>query len=414
MTKGFGTPSPSLNEKRCPRPTAVTDTLVIESSFLRYFQDFDDPRVERTRRHELLNIIVIAILAVIAGARGWEDIENYGQSKRSWLEQFLELPNGIPSADTIRRIFERLDPAAFEQCFRQWVGSLVKHLDARVLSLDGKCLKGSYDRGFGQTALQMVSAWAGEHRLVLGQVKVEDKSNEITAIPALLDLLNIAGSIVTIDAMGTQTAIAAEIKAKQADYVLTLKANHPTLYKQVKNRFEQALNEDFAGLAVSRDTKVEGGHHRRERRQVYCVPVEDLGPLHGEQQWSGLQTVVMVVRIRHLWNQTTREVQFYLSSLEADAVKIGRAVRQHWGIENGLHWCLDVTFAEDDSRIRRGFGSHNFALLRRLALNALNRERSCKRSTVQKSKRAAMNNSYLLQVLAACLPEESDSGTVSQ
>ncbi|MHC5719255.1 MAG: ISAs1 family transposase, partial [Nostoc sp.] len=217
--------------------------------------------------HLLTDILIIAILSVIAGAKGWEDMENYGLSKYEWLEQFLSLPEGIPSADTFRRVFERINAKIFEQCFRRWVESIVETVGAQVIPIDGKTLKGSYDRTLGKTALHLVSAWSSQHRLVLGQVKVADKSNEITAIPALLELLNIAGCIITIDAMGTQTAIASQIFNAKADYVLALKANHPTLHAQVKDWFEQQLLQGFEGITHSYDERVEKGHYRTEKRQ---------------------------------------------------------------------------------------------------------------------------------------------------
>ena len=250
----------------------------------------------------------------------------------------------------------------------------------------------------------MVSAWACKHRLVLGQVKVENKSNEITAIPALLELLDVTGCIITIDAMGTQTEIARQIVTKKGHYILSLKGNHPTLYAQVKAWFETALGQGFADIEHSYDHRVEAGHHRREHRQVWAVPVAAIGNLYQPTKWLGLQTVVMVVRVRHLWNKITREVQFYLSSLPCDAMQIGRAIRAHWGIENQLHWVLDVTFGEDACRIRNGHSPENFSLLRRMAIGLLNQETSTKRSLKQKAKRAAMDNNYMLQVLSAALP----------
>lgn len=325
-------------------------------------------------------------MSAIAGGKGWEDIENYGVSKHDWLKKFLALPNGIPCADTFRRVFERINPEVFERCFQRWVQSIVETLGAQVIPIDGKTLIASYDREQGKSALHLVSAWAREHRLVLGQVKVADKSNEITAIPALLELLDLAGCIITIDAMGTQTAIATQIYKASADYVLALKANYPTLHRQVKDWFEQAIAQRFEGITNSYDQRVEKGHHRTEKRQVWCVPISQLPALHNQDDWVGLKCVVMVVRVRHLWNTTTREVQFYLTSLDCDARKLGQAIRLHWGVENGLHWTMDVTFNEDACRVRTGHAPHNLALLRRIALNALNRAQSFKRSNCQKSR----------------------------
>lgn len=238
---------------------------------------------------------------------------------------------------------------------------------------------------------------------MLAQVKVESQSNEISAIPALLKLLDLSGCIITIDAMGTQKEIAQQIIVAKADYVLTLKKNHPTLYEQVSSWFKAAQAQGLAGIEHSYDARVEAGHHRGETRRIWCVPVAQLGELYQREQWAGLKTVVIVERTRRLWNDTSHEVQFYLSSLEADAVKIGRVIRQHWGIENQLHWTLDVTFGEDSSRVRRGHGPENLGLLRRLALNVLNQEQSFKGSVASKRRRAGWNNDYLLKILQAGL-----------
>jgi predicted transposase YbfD/YdcC len=312
-------------------------------------------------------------------------------------------PNGIPHADTYRRLFERLNPEALERCFLGWVKQIVAGSGAQVIPIDGKTIKGSYDRHHQQSALHVVTAWASEHRLLLGQVKVASKSNEITAIPALLKLLDISGCIITLDAMGTQKEIARDIIDYKADYVLCLKANHPILWAQVKAWFEQAEATHFVGLEHSHHQRVESGHHRREHRQVWAVPLCVMGNLHQIEQWAGLTTIVMVKRVRHLWNKVTREVMFYLTSLTWDAALIGRTIRTHWGIENQLHWVLDVTWGEDKSRIRRGHGGENMALLRRLAISVLNQETSKKRSLKQKAKRASMSPDYMLSVLAAAL-----------
>lgn len=409
MSKGFETESTKAKTgaRQPQKATAVAEIAEIQQSLVKHFGDIKDPRVERTKKHQLTDILVIAILAIIAGAQGWEDIENYGISKQKWLAEFLALPNGIPSDDTFRRVFEFINPEALHRCFVRWVETLVTQMGGEIIPLDGKTIRGSYDRNQGQSALHVISAWASDQRLVLAQLKVEDKSNEITAIPALLELLDLTGAIITIDAMGTQTAIADKIIAKKANYVLALKANHPTLYCQVKEWFEQAQALQFAGINVSYDQRLETGHHRTEIREVWSVPVADIGELYQPQPWAGLQSVVMVVRVRHLWNKTTREVQFYLTSLTSDAQLLGRAIRRHWGIENEAHWTLDVTLAEDACRIRSFHSPQNFALLRRLALNALNREPTYKRSLRQKSKRAAMDNDYMLQVLSSCFSDNT-------
>lgn len=397
MSKGFS-PSGSSSPKRANRLDATTLSQRLKTCF----ETIDDPRVERTRLHQLTDILTIAVLSVIAGGNGWEDMELYGTSKHAWLSTFLALPHGIPSADTFRRVFERIDHQQFEQCFEQWVNQLVGELGIQVIAIDGKGVNRSYDRETGTKALHLVSAWATEHRLVLAQTKVQDKSNEISAIPALLELLDIQGCIVTLDAMGAQKQIARQIHGAGADYIFTLKGNHPTLLQQVEDWFKTAAAD--GRLPAPSHHTTETGHHRIETRLVWSLPIALLPSLHQVDEWVALQTIVVVERTRHLWNKTTHDVHFYLSSLPSDSPKIAPAIRQHWGIENSLHWTLDVTFAEDDCRVRSLHAPHNLALLRRFALNTLNQENTSKRSLKQKSKRAAMDDHYMLTVLAAALP----------
>ena len=382
-------------------PSQTVEIREIQNIITHHFDAIEDPRIERTKKHLLNEILTITILAVIAGARGWEDIENYGISKEKWLEEFLTLPHGIPSDDTFRRVIESIEPEQLEKSFHSWIETIAKTVGGEIIAIDGKTLRGSYDRNRKQSALHLVTAWATQQRLVLGQVKVQNKSNEITAIPALLELLDLSGAIITLDAMGTQTSIAQQIVEKKADYILALKANHPNLFTQVETWFNTAKDSNFEGIKVSYDKRVEKGHHRLEVREVWTVPISEMEPLYKSEQWKGLSSLVMVVRTRHLWNKTTYQVQFYLTSLKSDAQVIGHGIRQHWGIENQAHWTLDVTFAEDKSRIRSGHSPRNFALLRRLALNLLNQECSYQRSIRQKSKRAAMDNHYILTILDA-------------
>jgi predicted transposase YbfD/YdcC len=404
MTQGFSSPRATKQEaKKAKGLQPAIDAEQIQQQWLSQFDQLQDPRGMQGQEHAFLSIVMIAILATIAGARGWEDIEVYAESHQLWLSNFLDLSNGIPHADTYRRVFERVHPESLQQCFLGWVNQIVEASGAQVIPIDGKSVRGSYDRSKKQTALHLVSAWASEHRLMLGQVKVEDKSNEITAIPSLLKLLDITGCIITIDAMGTQTEIAQQIVWQGADYILTLKANHPTLTTQVRTWFATAQSDNFAGIEYSYDRRVEAGHHRQETRQIWVVPATAIAGLYQPTAWAGLQSLVMVVRVRQLWHQTTREVQFYLTSLPADAVRIGRAIRAHWGIENQMHWVLDVTFGEDASRIRNAHSPENFALLRRMAISLLNQETSTKRSLRQKAKRAAMDTNYMLQVLASAI-----------
>ncbi len=398
MSQGFAPAQTTLPL----RPTVVS-AAALSQKLQACFGGIDDPRVARTRCHELTDILVIAMLSVIAGGKGWEDMELYGLSKQAWLATFLALPHGIPSPDTFRRVFEAIKPSQFERAFEQWVRLLVDDLGVQVIAIDGKGVNGSYDRESGKKALHLVSAWATDHRLVLAQMRVQDKSNEITAIPALLELLEIAGCIVTLDAMGTQKAIAAQIYQAKADYILSLKANHRKLFAGVEQWFQTQRAAHNLPPAV--EYKIEAAHHRTEIRQVWTIPIAQLPPLHQAHQWLGLQTIVIVERTRHLWHKTTHEIQFYLCSLPADSPRIASAIRQHWGIENSQHWVLDVTFGEDACRVRSMHSPHNLALLRRLALNALNQTADAKRSLRQKSKRAAMDDAYMLKVLAAALPE---------
>jgi predicted transposase YbfD/YdcC len=350
---------------------------------------------------------MIGFLAIIGGAQGWEDMETYGISHEPWLSKLLPLPNGIPKADTYRRLFQRLSPKALEESFQGWLSSLVKDLDAEVVAIDGKQLKGSYDRNQGQSALHLVSAWASEQKLMLSQAKVADKSNEISAIPILLNLLDLSGSVVTLDAIGTQHEIATQIQDQGADYVLALKANHPTLHRQVTQGFEQVEPEHLDQTESSTTVEVESGHHRTEKRRVCAVSPEVFGELHQQSQWKGLKSIVQVERTRRLWNKTTHEVMFYLSSLAPDALKVSQVIRKHWSIENQLHWVLDINWGEDDCRVRTLDAPDNLALLRRWSLNLLNQETSYKRSTRQKMKRAAMDSRYMLKVLQSLFSSQS-------
>lgn len=401
MSQGFGLkPQSSQDPAKRPILESAVDAESIQAQWLEQFSSLDDPRGRQGIEHNFLSIVLIAVLATIGGATGWEDIELYGESHRSWLSTFLDLKQGIPHADTYRRVFSCIKPEALQQSFLSWIDQLVRATGAQVIAVDGKTLKGSYDRSCRQGALHIVSAWASENRLMLGQVKVERKTNEIKAIPALLKLLDLTGCIITLDAMGTQTQIANDIVEAGADYVLCLKANHPTLWHQVSTWFENAQRQGFEAIKHSFEPRLESSHHRRELRKVWAVPLTEVGPLHQTHRWLALKTVVMVSRVRRLWNKTTREVMYYLTSLPADAGRIARAIRAHWGIENRLHWVLDVIFKEDACRIRKGHGAENFSLLRRLAINLLNQETSTKRSLRQKTKKAAMNPDYMLTVLA--------------
>jgi len=389
MAKGFGCSAPSA-------PSATAKKL--KQGLLQRFEALEDPRVKRQPEHLLTDIVAIAILAVLSGADDMVAIETYGNAKRSWLETFLALPNGIPSHDTFSRVLALIDPQQFHECFLAWVQHLTDQLEINLVHIDGKTARGSYDRKSSLKALHTVSAWASEHHLVLAQHRVESKSNEITAIPELLNLLDLDGAIITLDAMGTQREIVAQIREQGGDYILALKGNQGTLHQSVKTFFQEAERTQWAKLDYSYSTTTESGHHRIEHRQVWAVPLSQVPNVPTHQKWRGLATLVMVKRERRLWNKTTHEVCFYITSLAADAHLLAPAIRSHWGIENSLHWVLDVTFREDPSRIRQGHGPENMGLLRRLALNLLNREPS-KQSLKQKRYRAAMDNDFVIQVL---------------
>jgi len=394
MAEGFG---PLVLNPRQER-----EAKILRKSVLKHFQQLEDPRADRGRNHSLVSIITIAILAVLAGADGFVAIEAYGQAKQSWLETFLELPNGIPSHDTFGRVLGMLEPKQLQSGFLAWIREITEKLNIELIHIDGKTAKNSYDREENLRALHTVSAWSSEHGLVLAQEKVKSKSNEITAVPLLLQLLNLKGAVVTLDAMGTQTKIAQQIKVGGGDYVFALKGNQGKLFQEVEDWFEQAVLQNWQGIECSSQETVESGHHRIETRQIWAVPVQQLPPLHRQNLWPGLTTVVMVRSVRQLWNKTTTEVRFFISSLAEDAQKHGCVIRSHWSIENSRPWVLDVTFNEDASRVRRGYGAENLGLLRRLSVNLLKRETS-KMSLKMKRYRASMDDDFMVKILAeAC------------
>ena len=368
-----------------------------ELSLAHHFADLTDPRIDRSRLHELLDIVAIAICAVVAGADSWDDIEDFGNAKIAWLGTFLELPNGIPSHDTFRRLFERLDPAEFQRGFLGWIEALREATERQVIAIDGKSLRRSFDRARGKSALHLVHAWATANHLLLGQVAVDQKSNEITAIPVLLKMLSISGAIVTIDAMGCQKEIARTIRGREADYILALKANHERLFEQVVAFWDRACARLMKGPDIGYDRQWSEGHGRTEARR--CWATSDLDWLEGREEWKDLKSVVFIESERFIGESLSVETRYYLSSLPNDAKLLNAAVRSHWGVENSLHWVLDVTFDEDRSRIKKENAPENFGLLRRLALCLPKKESSSKRSIKGKRLRASWDEGYLQRVL---------------
>src|ERR1035438_7165091 len=358
---------------------------------LKYFAELRDPRIERNREHLLEEILLIAIAAVLSGAESWNDIADYGEDKREWLKTFLTLPSGIPSHDTFNRVFAALDPEEMERGFVAWVSSIAKLTAGEVVAIDGKTLCGTREAG-KKALVHMVSAWASTNNLVLAQRKVDEKSNEITAIPKLLDALELAGTVVTIDAMGCQREIASRIIEKKADYVLAVKDNQGLLAEQVRDSF-LLLDAD----AVSEE--VDCGHGRVERRN--CSVVADLSLLERPFEWASLQALVRIecARYHKTSGKTEREISYYITSLKPDARRLNGAIRQHWVIENKLHWVLDVGFGEDLDRKRAGHAAQNFSLLNRIALNLLKQETTFKRGIKGKRLKAAWNHPYLLKIL---------------
>lgn len=363
---------------------------------LEYFEHLPDPRIERTRAHRLLDIIGIAICAVVSGAEGFTDIERYGRAKQAWLSTFLELPNGIPSHDTFGRLFAALDPEAFHQCFLGWVKHISQLASGMLVSIDGKTIRGSHDSVLGRSALHVVSAWASTHRIVLAQQAVDSKSNEITAIPELLAMLELNGATVTIDAMGCQTEIVKTIIDKDAQYVVALKENHPTLFRQTVALFEKRAASGKPPRPTEFCQQTDAGHGRVEVRRCWTADIAEQWAVATE--WAGLRTVVMIERERHIREEISVERRYFLSSLPSEAAVIAHAVREHWAVENSLHWVLDVTFNEDSSRIRANHAVENFAMLRKIALNLLSKNQT-PGSIRGKRKIAGWNDDFLVKTL---------------
>lgn len=366
------------------------------ASILVSFLDLTDRRTDINKRHKLIDIVTISICAVLCGADTWDEIEEFGDSRHEWLHSFLELPHGIPSHDTFNRVFCLLCPEEFRRCFLGWIRTVLPAFPDDVVAIDGKTLRRSHGAS-DSPAIHMVSAWANSHRMVLGQIKTETKSNEITAIPQLLQTLDLSGSTVTIDAMGCQKAIAEQIIKQGADYVLSLKGNQGTLLNDIELFFQEIGQRCPTDVHPTRHETTDAEHGRIEIRR-YCA-VEDIDWLTQRHPWAGLRSIAMVVSERQLPSKTTTDTRYFISSLPGDATRIAEAIRAHWGIENRLHWVLDVAFREDLSRIRKDHAPQNFAILRHIALNLIRSDRTTKGSVRSKRLRAGWDLSYLTKLL---------------
>jgi len=362
------------------------------ASIRHHFSSIVDPRVNRQKKHQLQDIFFITLCAVICGADNWVEIEEFGVSKEDWFTQQLGLINGIPSHDTLGAVFAAIDTERFGDCFSRWVADLASLTTGEVIAIDGKCLRRSLDKASQKAAIHMVSAWAQQNSLVLGQVKVDDKSNEITAIPKLLERLDIAGAVVTIDAMGCQKKIAEQIIRAGGDYVLSLKGNQGTLLDDVATFFESSL----ASPAMT--ASIDGEHGRIETRSVQAC--DDIKWLNERHEWIGLKSIIAVSVERECNRKVTEETRYFISSLGAtDPKRLAQVVRAHWSIENNLHWSLDVAFDEDHNRTRKGHSAANLAVMRHIALNLIKNEKTSKVGVKVKRKKAGWDNTYLLRVI---------------
>jgi predicted transposase YbfD/YdcC len=370
-------------------------------NILRFFDDLPDPRSTINRLHRLGDVIVIAICAIIATADGPTAIAEWARLNTFWLRRHLALPHGIPGKDTFRRVLALLPPAVFQQCFQQWLQTLQVSPEGesesqKHIAIDGKTLRRSHDQKHGLGAMHIVSAWASDYGISLGQVATEEKSNEITAIPQLLDLIDVEDAIVTIDAAGCQKAIAAKIINGKGDYVLSLKGNHEKLFEDVEFEMLRHIHDDFVGCPVSRHVEVEEGHGRLEARTYYQITAPS--HLRGRSEWKGLKTIGVAVRVYEEKGVEKQDIRYFISSLRRNGERFARAVRSHWSIENTLHWSLDMTFREDESRVRERTFADNLSWLRRMTLSLI-KQHPGKQSNIMKRRMAGWNVDYLMQIL---------------
>lgn len=365
------------------------------------FSTITDPREQWKIAHSLKDILVITTCAVISGADSWEEIEDYGLCKEEWLKTFLSLSNGIPSADTFGRVLSLINPKEFEKCFLEWVKAVARITGGDVIPIDGKTLRRSYDRKSGKAAIHMVSAWSSAVGCVLGQIKTEEKSNEITAIPELLKVLDLHGCIVTIDAMGTQKTIAKQIVDGGGDYLLAVKGNQPSLHEEITVFFKDATGNNFNGIEHSFFEEKDKAHGRIEHRRYWAV--ENVEWMKNKDDWKRLSMIGLTESERTVDGKTTTEQRFFIGSIDGDAKTFANACRKHWGIENSLHWCLDIAFREDECRIRKGFAAENLAIVRHIALNLLKKEKTNRNGLKAKRLLSGWDNDYLLKVLKTVL-----------
>lgn len=371
--------------------------MATPSTIQHHFRKLKDPRLNRRKLHSLLDILFIALCAVLCGAQDWQQVETFGKGRLAWLRRFLKLSNGVPSHDTFERVFDRLDPIAFQRCLQTWVAEIADTLNIKHIAIDGKSLRGSGTSKLGM--LHLVSAWATEEHLSLGQVATAEKSNEITAIPELLQLLELKGAIVTIDAMGCQKAIASKIIERGGDYLLIAKDNQPTLREQIETTLRETLASDMKDVQQDECSSEDKGHGRVETR--HCTILIDPKKLAGQKEWDHLRVIGMYVRERQVGNaKPTIETSYFIGSKVTSAKNYLKALRNHWGIENNLHWQLDVNFGEDANRVTKRNGAENLALVRKLALMMLKRHPS-KQSIACKQLNAALDPQFLEEVLIA-------------
>ncbi|MCB9134246.1 MAG: ISAs1 family transposase [Anaerolineales bacterium] len=370
------------------------------ASLEKHFSSLTDPRTGNAKQHLFLEIILLAICAVICGANSWTDIELFGKKKHKWLKSFLRLPKGIPSHDTFGRVFAHLNPEEFQTCFIEWVKALVVLTEGQVIAVDGKQLRGSHDQASGKKALYMVSAWATANHLVLGQTKVAEKSNEITAIPELLKSLALTGCIVTVDALGTQTEIAQTVIDGGGDYILAVKGNQGHLFEDLQYLFEVDAQHHFKDVPHTYAKTVNKGHGRLEIRECWVITDKEyLTFLRGHKNWAGLRALIRIVSERRVGGQVEIQTRYFISSLALKAKAMLKAKRSHWQIENQVHWVLDVAFQEDASRVRKGYSPENLAILRHMALNMLRKEKTAHGGIQAKRLQAAWDHNYLLTIL---------------